>query len=261
MNPALPSRLSWQVQAQFKLRSCWILQKNTQYMLVSRQLLSLYIKHNNDPNLRLHITIATSGLETPMVVDVIATDAKNDWSYLAEGSASMVFSYVGPSHPTYNGRVLRLRKAPRQNSRQSPPYTPCDIIPAESDDPSIAFQERVMSKLIPKECLPRLQAGRVNFHWLTELASVAELRRPVERAVKDGIDLYGCKAVLATDLVGGSGWAVEIKVIMPCRIATRAETQQSRNGGFCLPRRICLHQRAISKRNIVGSVCTRTSKA
>ncbi|KAF8527042.1 inositol-pentakisphosphate 2-kinase [Gautieria morchelliformis] len=144
-----------------------------------------------------------------MIADVTVTDPTRDWSYLSEGGSTIVFSYVGPSHPTYNGKVLRLRKLPR-NSPQHAHTTPRGDSLEEADDPSIAFQDIVTSCLIPTAHLPVLHAVRVSFHWLKELAGVTEVHRPVTRAA-DSIDIYRRKAVLATDLVGRTGWAVEIK--------------------------------------------------
>ena len=148
-----------------------------------------------------------------MIVDVTATDPKRDWSYLSEGGATIVFSYVGPSHPAYNGKVLRLRKKLRQNSLEHEHLTLRSGSPDEADDPTIAFQEIVTRHLIPKANLPMLQTARVSLQWLKELEDVTEARRSIKRAAKDCIDVYKGKGVLATDLVKGNEWAVEIKVI------------------------------------------------
>jgi inositol-pentakisphosphate 2-kinase len=146
-----------------------------------------------------------------MIADVTVTDPTRDWSYLSEGGSTIVFSYVGPSHPTYDGMVLRLRKL-RRNSPQHAHATPRSDSLEEADDPSIAFQDIVTSYLIPKSHLPVLHTVRVSFHWLKELAGVTEVHRPVTRAAEDSIDINRRKAVLATDLIRRSGWAVEIKV-------------------------------------------------
>lgn len=147
-----------------------------------------------------------------MAEDLTDTDPRNDWCYVAEGGATIVFSYAG-SDPVYDGTVLRLRKSRRQNPHPTLTSTLRDTcLPDAEDVISISFQEIVVSQLIPKNYLPVLQAVRVNSRWLTELAEVTDPYRPVERAVKDGIDLHRCKAVLATNAVGRNGWAVEIKV-------------------------------------------------
>ena len=143
-------------------------------------------------------------------MDITGTDPKRDWSYVAEGGASIVFSYVGPFHLLFNGKVLRLRKTSRLLSVQ-PPHS-ISGTDEEPDDPSIAFQNTVTSKLVPNTHLPDLQTVKASSQWLRRLADVAEPCRPVERAAKDGIDTSKARAVLATDLVGGQGWAVEIKV-------------------------------------------------
>ncbi|KAI0362474.1 hypothetical protein OH77DRAFT_57725 [Trametes cingulata] len=81
----------------------------------------------------------------------------------------------------------------------------------EPDDPTVQFQRAVIARLIPAEFLPRLESVRVKREWLEELATLVEPLRPLERRAKDRIDTERRKAVLATDLVGGEGWAVEIK--------------------------------------------------
>ncbi|KAF8584072.1 hypothetical protein K439DRAFT_1346870 [Ramaria rubella] len=144
-------------------------------------------------------------------MDVTGTDPLRDWSYLSEGGATIVFSYVGLDS-TYNGTVLRLRKLPRQNAVLSHLTTLSNIDVQEEakDDPSIAFQD-VISNLIPRKHLPRLQTVKLSSPWLEALESVTDVHRPPERRANDGIDTFKRKGVLATDLVGGNGWTVEIK--------------------------------------------------
>lgn len=136
----------------------------------------------------------------------------HDWKYVAEGGSTIVFSYAGPPHAHFDGTALRLRKEPVPAHEESdknelaPP--PLD----EPDDPTIVFQRTVVERLFPSEFLPRLDAVRVERAWLRELKGLVERLRPLERRLRDRIDLGKTKAVLATDLVGGKGWAVEIKV-------------------------------------------------
>ncbi|KIJ44280.1 hypothetical protein M422DRAFT_30421 [Sphaerobolus stellatus SS14] len=160
-------------------------------------------------------SIVLQALTTSMTVlqdskfypDVTETDPTKDWLYLSEGGATIVFSYSGLPHSEYTGKVLRLRKVPRHLSGR--PVS--DNTQEEPDDPSIIFQERVTSTLIPSEYLPKLQAVKVSPQWLQKLEEVAVAQRPIERSSKDSIDTTRRKGVLATDLVGGQGWAVEIK--------------------------------------------------
>ena len=128
----------------------------------------------------------------------------------------MVFSYIGTHNPQFSGMVIRLRKAPRKDTTHEDDARDGRIeddaeYDAEEDDPSIAFQSKVISLLVPPKYLPFLESCRVNQAWLTRLAALAEPSRLVDRTLKDTIDTNKRRAVLATDLVGGAGWAVEIK--------------------------------------------------
>jgi inositol-pentakisphosphate 2-kinase len=139
----------------------------------------------------------------PVLSDVDTT-TPTDWRYINEGGATIVFAYAGPPHPTLTGKVLRLRKT---SSRQ--PGAPS---PDEPDDPSIAFQYNVTSRLIPSANLPALDPVHVQSSWLESLAHAADTLRPASRRDKDQLDTSRSKGVLATDLIGGPGLAVEIKV-------------------------------------------------
>ena len=177
------------------------------------------------------------------------TTSPSDWKYVSEGGATIVFSYAGPPHPEFTHTVLRLRKSvthPPLKSIRKPidfadkwegkkgieawkAHSTLDEGAAleveqeeEADDPTIEFQKRVTSLLIPLEHLPRLEPVRVQRAWLEELARPSEAQRPPTRKSKDGIDLSRTKAILATDLVEGKGMAVEIKV-SPCFCRTSAQ--------------------------------------
>jgi inositol-pentakisphosphate 2-kinase len=103
--------------------------------------------------------------------------------------------------------ALRLRKTPLLGSGNGN-RDECE----EPDDPSIEFQHSIMSRLIPAEYLPRLETVLVNREWLEALAALHDSNRPLKRRSEDHIDMNKKKAVLATDLVGGAGLAIEIKV-------------------------------------------------
>jgi inositol-pentakisphosphate 2-kinase len=143
------------------------------------------------------------------------TTKVSDWKYVSEGGATMVFSYdtekTPTSNPSFKRTVLRLRKAPLSPNNGSTTRQ-ADEVQEDLDDPSVEFQHRITSELVPPQHLPQLKSVPVNRAWLTELATYAARRRPETRRLKDDIDLNRTKAVLATDLVGGKGWAVEIKV-------------------------------------------------
>jgi inositol-pentakisphosphate 2-kinase len=129
----------------------------------------------------------------------------------------MVFSYAGQFSNEFSEKVLRLRKSLRWDKDTHFPSRACqkDNWQNDSPDSSIALQN-IASKLVPPHYLPVLQNVHVSPKWLTELAEVAEEHRPAERTQKDGIDTTRWNALLATDLVSGEGWAVEIKVTLIC---------------------------------------------
>ena len=85
------------------------------------------------------------------------------------------------------------------------------------DDPTVDFQEHVISRLVPAEFLPHLEHVQVERVWLEKMTAVHDEKRPAKRRAKDMIDLKRTRAVLATDLIGSKGWAVEIKVRLKLR--------------------------------------------
>lgn len=163
-----------------------------------------------------------NGQQRPLP-DVTAT-SPDDWKYVSEGGATIVFSYAGPSDPQFDGTVLRLRKCPAlflsgtggTVNEEPAPMSPNPVLaPAEEmeepDDPMIEYQARCMERLIPRVHLPRMESARVGRAWLQQLAQSKDAERPAERRAKDEIDVTRRKGVLATDLVGGDTIAVEIK--------------------------------------------------
>jgi inositol-pentakisphosphate 2-kinase len=141
--------------------------------------------------------------------NVVGT-SPHDWTYVSEGGATIVFSYTGPSKPHFNGTVLRLRKTALAPHDERPDE-------AQTDDPTIAFQTKVMARLIPNLFLPRLESVGVDKTWLREIGTLCTRQRPPERREKDDINLTRMTSVLATDLVGKEPLVVEIKVRIPCR--------------------------------------------
>ncbi|PPQ98825.1 hypothetical protein CVT24_003379 [Panaeolus cyanescens] len=138
-----------------------------------------------------------------------------DWKYVSEGGATIVFSYVGPLNPRFDGTVLRLRKAivPKAGNKgeiTTPSEAP-SIPTEEPDDPTIQYQEKCMSRVIPSDHLPRLETVHLERSWLERLVNQHDTIRPQGRRDKDQVDLSRTKGVLATDLVGGNWIAVEIK--------------------------------------------------
>lgn len=146
------------------------------------------------------------------LIDATQTDP-SDWTYISEGGATIVFSYSGPSRPLFECTVLRLRKI--KKSAAATGSSAAEVLSTGPDDPSVEFQARVTSKLIPSEYLPRLENAYVHEPWLTKLAELQDSKRPEARRSVDGINVKSYRCVLATDLIGRDGWAVEIKVSLP----------------------------------------------
>ncbi len=138
-----------------------------------------------------------------------------DWKYVSEGGATIVFSYIGHSHPTFDGMVLRLRKTSLADTSTNEGREK-DLggtnLEDELDDPSIEYQTKCIQRLIPAEHLPQLQTVQIHRSWLEELSAFHNPSRPEGRRMVDKVDLTRKKAVLATDLVSGHWLAVEIKV-------------------------------------------------
>ncbi|KAL0564821.1 hypothetical protein V5O48_017213 [Marasmius crinis-equi] len=97
-----------------------------------------------------------------MSSDITLTNPLKDWKYVSEGGATIVFSYIGPPNPAYDGMVLRLRKSPNVpvgvRDSDSSDTDEEDDEEEEEEDPSISFQRLCMSRLIPPVHLPRLQS-------------------------------------------------------------------------------------------------------
>ena len=166
----------------------------------------------------------------------ISTTSPHEWKYISEGGSSIVFSYTGPSHASFDGTALRLRKA--SHSSLTAPTSPVALIQQveDPDDPAIAFQHEVVARVLPEEYLPRLEAVQVSRGWLEELTGLTEERRPEERRAKDSIDVHKARAVLATDLVGGRAIAVEIKVrLSPPSISPQSSHRRAHTAKVGLP--------------------------
>lgn len=145
---------------------------------------------------------------------MITNTRPEHWKYISEGGATIVFSYTGPSNPQFDGMALRLRKS--VDSDQA-----IDVIEflqarPSLNDPIIEYQHTCMERLIPREHLTRLESVRLDKEWLESLADLCHVDRSVYRSSKDGIDVTKQQGVLATDLVGGGGLSVEIKVRSYC---------------------------------------------
>jgi inositol-pentakisphosphate 2-kinase len=151
-----------------------------------------------------------------------------DWKYVSEGGATIVFSYVGPPNPSYDGMVLRLRKATTDADDGS--TSDVTTMDEEPDDPIIEYQTRCIERLVPRQYLPRLESVALERWWLEQLAKVHHGQRPGYRIGKDHIDLKRRKGVLATDLVGGNWTAVEIKVCSSIPFLTQSNIPLAKMG-------------------------------
>ncbi|KAH9928197.1 inositol-pentakisphosphate 2-kinase [Fomitopsis serialis] len=164
-----------------------------------------------------------------------------NWRYIAEGGSAIVFSYVGPVHPLFTNKVLRLRKiAVKPATIDVPAPAPRR---GDLDDPVIAFQEVAIRRLVPDEFLPHVQVVKVDKAWVQLLAEAAEASRPEARRVEDRVDTDRETAVLADNLIGGSGCAVEIKPkwgFLPCPDLFSPTTRsiKTRTCRFCMHARM-----------------------
>ncbi|KLO19228.1 hypothetical protein SCHPADRAFT_935555 [Schizopora paradoxa] len=154
----------------------------------------------------------------------LESTSPSDWKYLAEGGSTVVFTYNGPYNAKFNRCVLRIRK-----SFEDKPEGATD-----EDDLAIEFQRRVTSKLLDHEWLPRLESISIEASWLQELDSLSRDHRPPERqsSPAGSIDLNLRKAVLSENLIGGHGWAAEIKVIIILRNEDPSQTYIQPKWGF-----------------------------
>lgn len=152
-----------------------------------------------------------------------STTSANHWRYVSEGGATIVFAYTGSQNDSFTGTVLRLRKIPNKSlafgpfntSHQPRPGVPRVPVADELEEPedaSVAFQHRCMERLIPPVHLPRLESVTLEEVWLIEFAKQHETERPMSRRKEDCVDVSRRKGVIATNLVGSIGIAVEIKV-------------------------------------------------
>lgn len=181
------------------------------------------------PDASLSFFLTSMATTSESTVVRLSTTSPQDWKYVSEGGATIVFSYTGSPNPEFDGMVLRLRKTtalPQSNDSSDSEINRAiqyalqghvHQAVEELDDPMIEFQHTIMERLIPPEHLPRLAPVQVERAWLQDLANKSDPERPEERRRKDRIDILKTKAVIATDLVGGDGLAVEIKV--SCNVA------------------------------------------
>lgn len=183
-----------------------------------------------------------------MTLPLITETKPGDWTYVSEGGATIVFSYRGPHNVQFSDHVLRLRKVSHGSSNS----TLLDTNAEQPDDPMIAFQENIISKLVPSEFLPSLVVVVLDEVWLRSLAVLRDGDRPAERRQTDQIDVHRSKGVLATDLIGGTPIAVEIKPkwgFLPTECHLSPETVALKTT-TC---RFCMHTSFRVKQGVIGT--------
>jgi inositol-pentakisphosphate 2-kinase len=174
----------------------------------------------------------------------------SEWKYISEGAATVVFSYNGPHHPILSGRVLRLRKAPREGH---------DPRHSASDDNLVAFQRSVVSRLLDPSYLPDLQIIPLQADWVEALSINHESFRPQERRSTSVIDCSRQTGVLAPDLIGGLSCAVEVKVIKHYPPEVPIDNfSKSQNGASSLIATIYHRRASPSKPKHAGPACMLT---
>lgn len=131
------------------------------------------------------------------------------WRYLAEGAEAIVCSYSGPPHPTFDGTVIRLRKtsATMSGSNLEAAASSINEVPG-----SFEFHERVIRKLVDPQFLDEQRLVAIDTNWLQLLHESIDYHRPLKRREASTLDFSSPIAVLATNLIGHTGWGVEIKV-------------------------------------------------
>lgn len=187
----------------------------------------------------------------------LSNTSPGDWRYVAEGGASIVFSYTGPADHRFGGTVLRLRKATHDFVKDSA----AELLPTKDvDDLFIPIHQRVMLRLVPEGYLPQLRSARVEREWLMRLDQLSANQRPLDRLRTDRIDISRHNAILVADLVGTAEWTVEIKVcIYPIRMNSH-HTSCSLNGVFSLHRVFCPSRPILPRRRRVAFVCILVSR-
>ncbi|KAG1810675.1 inositol-pentakisphosphate 2-kinase [Suillus subaureus] len=170
-----------------------------------------------------------------MTPALITETKPEDWTYVSEGGVTIVFLYRGPHNVQFSDHVLRLRKVAHGLSDSTLLGTNTE----QPDDPMIAFQENIISKLVPSEFLPSLTVVVLDEVWLRSLVVLRDGDRPSKRRQTDQIDIRRKKGVLATDLIGGTPIAIEIKPkwgFLPteCHLSPESVTLKTTTCRFCM---------------------------
>jgi inositol-pentakisphosphate 2-kinase len=110
-------------------------------------------------------------ISSPDASAPISETDPRDWTYIAEGGSTIVFSYDGPRNLHFDGTVIRLRKSLLHPPSDSILPTSNEKAGQDADDPTVDFQEYVISRLVPAEFLPHLEHVQVERAWLEKMVS------------------------------------------------------------------------------------------
>jgi hypothetical protein len=138
----------------------------------------------------------------------------DDWHYIAEGGANLVFGYHGSSG-AYQNKALRI------------PKTMSIQITGDTPDPSILWRDEPLPRLLSKEYLPDVKPVSLDGGWVGRLVRTVQDVRPDFRTESGDSDATSfathVNATLMDDLRTSSSdtshcvLAVEIKVSLPLR--------------------------------------------
>ncbi|GAA5900671.1 inositol-pentakisphosphate 2-kinase [Sporobolomyces salmoneus] len=160
----------------------------------------------------------------------ISSTRPEDWSYLAEGGANLVLTYRSQDNSAFNRKVLRLRK--RNKAGKS--------LGGEADTD---FHNFIIQPLFPHAV--ELETAPVEREWLQGVQKMLdeEETRPQERRETSEIDVESQFGILADDLLGGEGFAFEIKPkwgFLPSFLESElSPSTRSTKSTYC---RFCMHR-------------------
>lgn len=150
----------------------------------------------------------------------LRASTSDEWKYLAEGGAHLVFAYRGSS-PLLQNKVIRARKDRLGGTSKEHQKTSFDVARDH-------LSRQVIPSLVPQQLLPADDRIAVKANWLQELIRDSVNLRPASRLTsgsdhsipvsKHTLDNDAIEVSLVENLLGGEGdLAIEIKVSHPSR--------------------------------------------
>jgi hypothetical protein len=150
---------------------------------------------------------------SPIITGDPSSDTNvDDWHYIAEGGANLVFGYHGSSD-VYQNKALRI---PKTTSTQ---------ITGDTPDLSILWRDELLPRLLSKQYLPDVKPVSLESGWVARLVRTVQDVRPDFRTESGDSDASSftahVNATLMDDLRTSSSdishcvLAVEIKVSLP----------------------------------------------